>query len=440
MKVAVVGLWHQGVVGAACLADLGFDVTAGDFNKARIDKLSQGFAPLFEPGLDELLAKGIASDRLRFTSEVAAAVVGCPLIFWMFDTSVNEADESDLTEIFDAARAIAHTVAAGAILLSSAQAPIGTMDRILSTMREVNPTLDCTVAYTPENLRLGEAIERFRHPCLPVLGSDVATTLDHLAQILTVLSPKWHRVSLRTAEMIKHALNAYLAVSLTFANELGNLCDEVGADGKAVGELLRLDPRIGVKAMLFPGLGFAGGTLARDIQTLRKLGDSFGTETPLLDGLWFSNQAQNQLVMRMLTSRLGNLRGKVVTVLGLTYKPETSTLRRSAAIEIANDLLAGGAIVIGHDPKADGSELASLSDLKRIADPYEAATGSDALVLMTPWHEYRSIDFMKLKSAMRQPFIVDTAGIWDHEAVEAIGVVHWDIGRGRAAGAGRKGT
>jgi UDPglucose 6-dehydrogenase len=440
MKVAVIGLWHQGIVGAACLADLGFDVTAGDFNKARIDNLSRGFAPLFEPELDELLARGIASERLRFTSDVAAAVVDCPLIFWMFDTSVNEADESDLTELFDAARAIAATVAPGAILLSSAQAPIGTMDRILSTMREMNPALDCTVAYTPENLRLGEAVARFRHPCLAVLGSDSAATLDRLAEILTVLSARWHRVSLRTAEMIKHALNAYLAISLTFANELGNLCDEVGADGKAVGELLRLDPRIGVKAMLSPGLGFAGGTLARDVQTLRSLGDSVGTATPLLDGLWASNQAQNQLVMRVLTARLGNLQGKIVTFLGLTYKPETSTLRRSAAIEIANDVLAKGASVIGHDPKADDSELASLSNLKRMADPYEAATGSDALVLMTPWHEYRSINFMRLRNAMRQPFVLDTAGMWDHEAVEANGIVHWDIGRGRSAGAGRKGS
>ena len=439
MKAAVIGLWHQGVVGAACLADFGFDVTAGDMDAAKIAKLSQGKPPLYEPGLDELLAKGLAAKKLTFTSDLTAAVRDCPVIFWMFDTTVNDADESDLTELFTASRTIAPAIMPGAVMLSSAQAPVGTMDQLIATMREVNPKLQCSFAYTPENLRLGEAIERFRHPPLPVLGSDDPAALDRLAEILSMLAPKWHKVSLRTAEMMKHALNGYLALSLTFANELGNICDEVGADGKAVGELLRLDPRVGAKAMLFPGLGFAGGTLARDVQTLRGLGDNLSIDTPLLDGLWVSNQAQNRLVARRLKAQLGTLQGKRIAILGLTYKPGTSTLRRSAAIEIAAELAGQGALVTGHDPKADPNEVAQLSMLKTASDPYQAVQDSDAVVLMTPWSDYRDLDFTRLKKIMRQPFVFDTANMWNHEKLEAAGLTHWDIGRGRTAKPAGKG-
>jgi UDPglucose 6-dehydrogenase len=431
MNVAVLGLWHQGVVGAACLADLGFDVVAADADAARIARLRNGRAPIFEPGLDELLAKGLHNGRLAFTSDLAEAVAGRPLIFWMYDTAVNESDESDLTDLYAAARAIAPAIVPGAIMLSSAQVPVGTMDLFLAAMREVNPALDCTIAYTPENLRLGEAIDRFRNPPLPVLGSDDPAALDRLAEILKPMSGQWRKVSLRTAEMMKHALNGYLAASVTFANELGNICDEVGADGKVVGELLRLDPRIGPKAMLGPGLGFSGGTLARDVQTLRGLGDRYSIDTPLLDGLWRSNQGQNGLVVRRLKAQLGKLGGSAVAIWGLTYKPGTSTLRRSAAIEIANELLESGARVVGHDPKAERDELAAVSSLRVVDDPYEAARDSDALVLMTPWPEYRSVDFVKLRGLMRRPVVLDTAGMWSHEAVQAAGLAHWDIGRGR---------
>jgi UDPglucose 6-dehydrogenase len=438
MKAAVIGLWHQGVVGAACLADFGFDVIGGDLDSARIATLARGRAPLFEPGLDVLLEKGISAGRLTFTTDLATAVTGRPLILWMFDTSVNEADESDLDELFRAARMIAPALSRDAIVLSSAQAPVGTMDRLAQEMREVNPELRCGFAYTPENLRLGEAIERFRHPPLPILGVDDPVVLARLSDMLRPLSEKWHSTSLRTAEMVKHALNSYLALSVTFANELGNLCDEVGADGKIVGELLRLDPRVGPKATLSPGLGFAGGTLARDVQTLRRLADDFGLDTPLLDGVWTANQAQNSLVRRQLEARLGELSGKRVAILGLTYKPGTSTLRRSAAIEIANDLASAGALVAGHDPKADPMAVAQSARLQLASDVYDAAQGADALVLMTPWPEYRSVDFVRLKAEMRLPFVLDTAGLWNHEVAEAAGVTHWDIGRGRGGARPRR--
>ena len=223
-----------------------------------------------------------------------------PCVLIMFDTPVNERDESDLSEVLETAAEIAPELENGVVLYVTAQVPVGTCDQIAQRVRESNPSLNFGIAYSPENLRLGQAIDRFLHPALPVIGSDDRATFDRLEPLLSLFNVKWERVNLRTAEMTKHALNAFLATSICFANELGNLCDEVGADGQRIAEVLRLEPRIGSKAMLFPGLGFAGGTLARDMQTLKSLGDRSALETPLLDGAWESNRQQNQLVLRKL--------------------------------------------------------------------------------------------------------------------------------------------
>ncbi|MBI3635057.1 MAG: UDP-glucose/GDP-mannose dehydrogenase family protein [Candidatus Rokubacteria bacterium] len=431
--VCVIGLWHQGVVGAACLADLGHDVVAADSDAARVARLAAGRAPLFEPGLDDLVAAGLAAGRLRFTTDVAGAARGRPYVLLMFDTPVNERDESDLGEVLAAAAAIAPGLAPDAAVLVTAQVPVGTCDRLAGIMREKSPHGRFGIAYSPENLRLGQAIERFRHPALPVLGGDAAT----LARIETLLAPlgaRWERVSLRTAEMVKHALNAFLAVSVCFGNELGNLCDEVGADGQRVAEVLRLEPRVGPKAMLTPGLGFSGGTLARDVQTLRGLGDRTGLDTALLDGAWQANLAQNRLVVRKLAKVFGSLRDVPVAVLGLTYKPDTSTLRRSAALEIIADMTAQGARIAAHDPRADRDELARHPEFRFCDDPYAAATGARALVIVTAWPEYRELDLDRLKRAMAEPVIIDTANMLDAERATSKGFRYLDVGRGRTAG------
>ena len=235
-------------------------------------------------------------------------------------------------------------------------------------------------------------------------------------------------------EMMKHALNGFLALSVCFANELGNICDAVGADGKRMGELLRLEPRVGTKAMLLPGLGFAGGTLARDMQTLRHLGDRFDLDTPLLDGAWRSNAEQNRLVLRKLSAAFGNLRGARVTVLGLTDKASTKTLRRSAAMEVISDLAKAGAIVTAHDPKADRGELERGSGFTFCSDPLAATDKADALVLMTPWSEYRELDFDAIKTRMNGCYVLDTAGLWNSDILASFGFMYDDIGRGRKIG------
>jgi UDPglucose 6-dehydrogenase len=432
--ICVIGLWHQGVVGAACLADFGYRVIAADHATRKIEALRLGRSPLYEPGLDDLIQRGLSRGGLTFTDNVAGAVQGIRDVWLMFDTPVNERDESDLGEIFATVREIAPNLQSDAALFVTAQVPVGTCDQIGHVIRDCRPGLKFAVAYMPENLRLGQAIERFRKPPLPVIGSDDTAALDHLEQLLEPFGAKWQRVDLRTAEMTKHALNGFLATTITFANELGNLCDEVGADGHRLAEILRLEPRIGSKAMLFPGLGFSGGTLARDLLTLRGLGDQFRVDTPMLDGIHASNQAQNDMVVRRLKEIVGgSLNGRHIAVLGLTYKPDTSTLRRSAALEVIAGLVREGASVMASDPRADRNELAAHTTFAFFGDPYAAVEGADALVLMTPWGQYKELEFDEIRRRMQKPVVFDTANLWSRTDLIERGFEYFDIGRGRSS-------
>jgi UDPglucose 6-dehydrogenase len=232
--------------------------------------------------------------------------------------------------------------------------------------------------------------------------------------------------------MSKHALNTFLAISITFANELGNLCDEVGADGHRIAELLRMEPRVGSKAMLFPGLGFSGGTLARDVQTLRNIGKSNKLSTILLDGAWESNKQQNNIVLTRLKDIFGgSLQGLRLGVLGLTYKPETSTLRRSVAIEIINELIRSGAEVRASDPMAEREELKNSNGFKFFENADDALLNVDVLILITPWEVYKSINFKSAAKLMRGRFVFDTANIWDMVKVQEAGLTYVGIGNGR---------
>jgi UDPglucose 6-dehydrogenase len=431
VKIAVLGLWHQGVVGAACLADMGHEVVGAEADSETIGKLREGKAPLYEPGLDALLSKGLSSGKLTFTTDAAEAVRGAPFVFVMFDTPVDENDEGDLSGIFSTFDVIAPTLDPCAVILMTAQVPVGTCDLLTAHMKKVAPNGSATVAYQPENLRLGQAIERFKSPPLPVIGCDDPAAFERLLTVLGPLAPKWHLVSLRTGEMLKHALNAFLGLSVCFANEIGNICDAVGADGKHVGEMLRLEPRVGAKAMLLPGLGFSGGTLARDMQTLRKLGRLYDLGTPLLDGAWIANERQNSLVVRRLAQVVPDLAKARVAVLGLTYKTDTSTLRRSAALEVIGDLVKKGAMVNAHDPRADRHEIRTHTEFTFFEDPLAAVRDTDALVLMTPWADYRRLDFNAVKARMAMPYVLDTAGLWDADKLTDLGFAYDEIGRGR---------
>ena len=433
-SVAVIGLWHQGIVASACLADAGFSVSAADHDVKVIEGLSRGQTPIFEPGLEALISSGLQSGRLHFTSEVKNAVRGAPYVFLMFDTPVDEDDRLSTSTVFQMIQEAAAFLADGVTLWVTAQVPVGTCDRIREKIAALRPGLDFGIAYSPENLRLGQAIEAFRKPALPVIGADKAETHERMEKVLSVFGTPFHRVTLRTAEMTKHALNAFLATCVTFGGELGNLCDVLGADALEVAKSLRLEPRVGPKSMILPGLGFSGGTLARDLQVLRGFGDSSGIETHLLDGVWTANNYQNGLVIRRLEKWFPSLKDLRVGIWGLTYKPGTSTLRRSAALELIRNLSLKGALVKAHDPKADREEIRRFTDFAFFENPYDAVQDADVLVVMTGWPEYTKLDFSEVRKRMKHPLLLDTNNMFDRASLFQAGVRICGIGRGQDSG------
>jgi len=430
-KICVIGIWHLGSVVSACFADMGYSVIGVDRDRERVEKLNQGFAPLYEPGLDELLRRNVQLKRLSFTTDLKSAVEGASYVLITFDTPVNAQDEVDISEIIVMCRALAEHLENKAIVVVSSQVPVGTCDEIKSIIKEHNTSLEFDVAYSPENLRLGQAIECFRNPDRIVIGADRNSTLDGVEQLFSVIPAPKLRMGLRSAEMTKHALNSFLATSISFINEIANLCDEVGADAMEVSKGLRTDQRIGKKAPLHPGLGFSGGHLARDLKVLRGLGRKFGYEMHLIDGVLKVNEEQTKSVARKLEGILGSLRGLSIGVLGLTYKRGTSTLHRSAALEIIGDLVDRGAIVKAHDPKAAPEEIQLHKEFKFCKDPYEVAESSDALVMVTEWPEYGKLDFDLIRTRMKRPIIFDAKNMMDDKLLVKKGFSYFGIGRGR---------
>ncbi|MDP2948663.1 MAG: nucleotide sugar dehydrogenase [Chloroflexota bacterium] len=432
-KVCVVGIWHLGAVTCACLADLGYQVVGVDRDQARVAFLNSGEPPLYEPGLQELMERNIASGRLGFTSDLRDGARGAPYLIIAHDTPVNDQDEADLSPITSAFQELAGCAEDGATVVVSSQVPVGTCEAMAATVRRLNPGLRFGIACVPENLRLGQAIERFKRPDMLVIGADTPATRQAVEQLLSPIQAPRVAVNLRTAEMTKHAINAYLALNISFANELANLSDLVGADALQVMQALRLDSRVSPRAPLFPGLGFAGGTLARDLKALSHLGEEHDYEAPLVNGVLRVNQLQNRMVVLRLKQSFGSLQGLEVGVLGLTYKAGTSTLRRSAALEIVRAMAEEGASVKAYDPRANPTEVEPhLRYFTRCASPYDAALGCRALVLVTAWPEFKELDFGRVRASMRFPFLLDAQNMLDADRMVELGFVYQGVGRARA--------
>ena len=324
MRITVLGLWHLGCVTAACCAKH-FQVTGLDFDAANVAKLNQGQAPLFEPGLNELIAAGLAAKTLSFTTDAKAACANANVLWLCYDTPVNEDDESDVESVLgNLRRALAH-LPKGALVLISAQLPVGTCAKLEKEFPQFH------FACSPENLRLGKAIDSFEKAGRAIVGIRDDAKKAVFEELFAPFTSQIIFMRTESAEMVKHALNSFLALSITFINEVARLCEHTGADAKEVAAGLKSEPRIGPKAYLGPGGPFAGGTLARDVVTLTKLAEANGEKISVIPAIKQSNDLHRGWAFRRLQSRLGGLRGKKVAVLGLTYTTNTDTLRRSAA-------------------------------------------------------------------------------------------------------------
>lgn len=429
MNVCVLGVWHLGAVTAACLAKAGHDVVGYDPSEDNVRRLSAGHAPLFEPGLDELIAQGIATQKLRFTTNREGAVKTAEVVWVTIDTPVDEEDRADVAFVESQGRGIFPFLQSGALVLISSQVPVGTTSALERAYREAFPATPVSFAYSPENLRLGKAISIFLEPDRIVVGVRNEKDRGKVAALLAPFSPKIEWMSVESAEMTKHAINAFLATSVAFINEISILSESVGADAKEVERGLKSESRIGPKAYLGPGAAMAGGTLARDLNFLADMGHRTGRETPLVRGVLSSNQNHKSWAGRKLLERLKDLKGRKIGVLGLTYKPGTDTLRRSGAVELCLWLASVGARVWAHDP-AVKSLPGPLAEKMRLTDAVDAVMdGSEGLVVATEWPEYKNLQANQIVGKMKNPLVVDpnrflfgSLGMDPHLSYHAVGM------------------
>jgi UDPglucose 6-dehydrogenase len=406
MNVAVLGLWHLGSVTAACMAAAGHQVAGWDPDPNVLAQLHQNVPPVAEPGLADLVAAQSATGRLTFPLALTDAVSKADVVWITFDTPVDTDDRADVDYVIRQVTSSFPHLADCALVLVSSQLPVGSVKRLEAEWEHVRAGRRASFAASPENLRLGKAIDVFTRPDRVLLGvrtDDDRRTLENLFAPMAV-PLEW--MSVESAEMSKHAINAFLALSVTFINELAGICEETGADAKEVERGLKTEARIGPRAYLSPGGAFAGGTLARDVAFLRDFGLTHQRPTPLFDAIESSNAAHRTWAERRLVQELGSVAGRRITIWGLTYKPGTDTLRRSSAVELCRVLLQRGAVLRVHDPAAEPlpSDLAAVT---RVNDVLDSVAGADALVVATEWPVYRTIDAGGLAAAMPAGLVLD---------------------------------
>lgn len=426
MRITVFGLWHLGCVYAAGLAELGHQVIGTDFDEKIIRGLSEGHPPIFEPGLEELIKKHIKGKNLKFLFDKKAALEGADFIFLTFDTKVDEKDRVDLSDINKAADEISKYIKDGSILIISSQVPVGTCSKIKEAITKKSRT-KFDACYIPENLRLGEALNSFLKPDRIVIGANSGAALERVKGLFGPLRCQIIGMGVESAEMAKHALNAYNAACISFINEISDICELSGASALDVVRALKTDRRVSPYAPINPGLGFSGGTLARDVQVLRKYGDEKKYDTKMLDAIMAVNNRRKHLVFNKIKKIFGDVKSLQVGILGLTYKPGTDTLRRSLSLDIARELISHGATVKAFDPKIAGPIL-EIPEIEVCNTAEDAARGSDVLVLITEWPEFRRLPLEKIKSEMKRSVFIDTKNFLNPAEFKKLGFRYLGVG------------
>ncbi len=409
MKIAVVGLWHLGLVTAACLTKANHQVLAYDPDAQLIENLKENVTPISEPGLDDLLKTSYEAKQLTYTHN-PADIREAEIIWVNFDTPVDENDHADVAFVINEFAKIAPYIQPNALVLFSSQLPVGSTRKIQQDFNFKFSTKHVHFGYIPENLRLGKAIQVFTQPDRFVVGLEDSHDQTKIIALLGAFTENFVWMSIESAEMTKHALNAFLALSVTFINEIATLCEGVGADAREVEAGLKTEERIGTKAYLRPGSAIAGGTLLRDIQYLEKIGSKQNHPVPLITAVNKSNTHHKDWVHRKITEKLLSLKDKTVAVLGLTYKVNTNTLRRSSAVETCNWLHQQGVKVNAYDPAINilPSDYANFIQLK--SSIQEALITADAIVIATEWPDFRNLEPALLLENNKQPLVLDPSG------------------------------
>jgi len=435
MRIAVAGTGYVGLVTGTCLAETGHDVVCIDIDAEKISRLKRGESPIYEPGLNELLARNISAGRLTFTTDLASTVKGAEAVFIAVGTPQGDDGNADLRAVMK----VAHEVSAAAerytVIINKSTVPVGTASRMQAELNE-RTKVPLDVVSNPEFLKEGAAIDDFQRPDRIVIGveSERARLImaDLYAPYVRTESPIYF-MDPRSAELTKYAANAMLATRISFMNEIAMLCERVGADSDAVRKAMGADKRIG-HPFLFPGVGYGGSCFPKDVKALVATARNQGLDFALLAAVDAVNDRQKRLLSQKARSHFastGGLRGKRVAIWGLAFKPKTDDIRAAPALAIIEELLAEGAAVTAHDPVAMPATRKVLGDRIAYADtPYAAAEGADALFLVTEWNEFRLPDFARIKKVMAQPVIFDGRNIWNQRRLREQGFTYFGVGRG----------
>ncbi len=435
MNITMIGTGYVGLVTGTCFSEFGHHVTCVDKIEEKIESLNRGEIPIYEPGLDTLVAKNVKEGRLKFTVDLAASVPGADAVFLAVGTPSSRRGDgyADLTYVYQAARELAPYLSGYTVVVDKSTVPVGTARQVARIIKEENPEADFDVASNPEFLREGAAINDFMRPDRIVIGVDSERAENVLREIykpLYLIETPIVCTTIETAELIKYAANAFLAMKISFINEMANVCEAVGADVTSLAKAIGMDKRIGPK-FLHPGPGYGGSCFPKDTLALLRIAQEYGEGLRLVEAAVEVNAAQKARMVKKIKDALGgSVAGKTVGFLGLTFKPETDDMREAPSVTIIPALMEKGAIVRAHDPQGIKEAKKYLPDgIKYVRDAYEASKDADALVLMTEWNQYRALDMERIRSLMRQPVFIDLRNVYDPETMKKLGFKYTGVGR-----------
>lgn len=429
-KICVIGVGYVGIVTAACFADLGNKVIALDINKEKIDGLRRGEMPIYEPGLKGLVERNVNAGRLSYTTSYAESLDSSDFVFIAVGTPSGVDGEADLRYVAAAARSVAENMTAPIIIVNKSTVPVGTGDWVADIVKKhQSDPIPFSVVSCPEFLREGSAISDFMQPHRTVLGSLDAEAAEKVAQLHLPLRAPIVLTDLRTAEMIKYASNAFLATKISFINEIANICEALGADVKEVAAGMGYDNRIG-PYFLDAGLGYGGSCFPKDVKALSYMAAEKGRHPQLLNAVMEINDDRRPMSVNHLEEMLGDLSGKTVGLLGLSFKPNTDDMRDAPSITIAELLIKANVQVRAYDPVAMDIASPLLPEVKMFSDPYTMAEGCDALMVITEWNEFKQLDLERMRGIMGQAIIFDGRNIYDPDKIEEMGFLYRGLGRG----------
>jgi UDPglucose 6-dehydrogenase len=433
MRIAMIGTGYVGLVSGACFSEFGIDVTCVDMDESKIASLKKGEIPIYEPGLDELVDANAKAGRLHFTTDLAEGVKDADAVFIAVGTPSRRGDgHADLSYVFAAAEQIAKAIEGYTVIVTKSTVPVGTGQKVEKIVRETRPDADFDVVSNPEFLREGSAIEDFMRPDRVVIGTQserAQEVMRALYRPLSLIETPILFTRRETAELVKYATNAFLATKITFINEIADLCEKVGADVHDVARGIGLDGRIGRK-FLHPGPGYGGSCFPKDTLALVRTAQEFGAEVRIVDSVVGVNaERKKRMADRVVAACDGDVNGKTVAVLGTTFKPNTDDMRESPSLDIIPALQAKGAKIKAYDPAGMEEAKKLLSDVTWCEGAYDAIDGADAIVLVTEWNEFRSLDLERVKGLMKRPVMVDLRNVYDPAAMIGAGFVYKSIGR-----------